>query len=130
MNAMPAEKFLPLHLHELFTYMNQCGVVTITILAQQGLIGNMQNQADLSYLADNVMLLRYYEANGAVRQAISVIKKRSGSHERYIREFQITSKGIRVGPQLKGLQGIMTGTPLISDKFNLAETGEEAATRA
>src|SRR5438045_2829795 len=71
MNAMPAEKFLQLHLHELYSYLNQSGVVTITILALQGLIVHMLSQADLSYLADNVMLLRYYEAHGAVRQAIS-----------------------------------------------------------
>ncbi|HUR45324.1 MAG TPA: ATPase domain-containing protein [Candidatus Saccharimonadales bacterium] len=111
MNAMPAENFLQLHLHELYAYLNQSGVVTITVLAQSGLIGNMRTEVDLSYLADNVLLLRYFEAHGSVKQAISMIKKRSGNHERQIREFEITSKGLRVGRPLTEFQGIMTGTP-------------------
>ena len=127
MNAMPAEKFLQLHLHELYTYLNQLGVVTITILAQQGLIGQMQSQADLSYLADNVMLLRYYEVHGSVKQAISMIKKRSGTHERHIREFEITSKGLRVGRPLKEFQGILTGTPLFSGRLSSSRIEEAAS---
>jgi circadian clock protein KaiC len=127
MNAMPAEKFLQLHLHELYTYLNQLGVVTLTILAQQGLIGQMQSQADLSYLADNVMLLRYYEVHGTVKQAISMIKKRSGAHERHIREFEITARGLRVGRPLKEFQGILTGTPLFSGRLSSSQIGEEAS---
>lgn len=111
LNAMPAEKFLHLQLRELFTYLGQRGVITITTLAQQGLIGTMHSPIDLSYLADTVMLLRYFESQGEVKQAISVIKKRSGLHERTIREFRVTAGGIHVGKPLYEFQGVLTGVP-------------------
>src|SRR5204862_1660675 len=82
LNAMPAERFLTLQLHELLAYLNQQGVITIMVLAQQGLVGMMQSTVDLTYLADTLMLLRYCEARGGVRQALSVLRQRSGNHER------------------------------------------------
>ena len=118
-NAMPEERFLMLQLHELLTFLNTQGVATFMILAQHGLLGAMQAPADLTYLADTVVLLRYFEAQGMIRQAISVLKKRSGFHERTIREFQINSNGIHVGEPLKNFHGILTGIPL----FQSNQTG-------
>lgn len=113
MNAMPAERFLSLQLHELLSYLNQQGVITIMVLAQQGLMGHMQAAVDLTYLADTVVLHRYFEAFGEVRQAISVIKKRSGNHERSIREYKVNAQqGIALGPPLKEYQGVLTGVPI------------------
>lgn len=110
-NAVPEERYLTMQLHELLAYLNQQGVVTIMILAQQGLIGSMQSVVDLTYLSDTVILLRFFESAGAVRQAISVVKKRSGTHERTLRELSITSNGITVGGPLKEFEGILTGVP-------------------
>ncbi len=111
LNAMPAEQFLVMQMHELLAYLNQQGVLSILVLAQQGLIGNMQSPLDLSYLTDTVVLLRYFEFQGSVRKAISVIKKRSGAHEETIREFRLSSKGIGVGPALFEFHGVLTGVP-------------------
>lgn len=116
MNAMPEERFLNLQLHELLAFLNQRGVITIMVLAQQGLIGNMQSAVDLTYLADSVVLLRYYEAYGSVRQAVSIIKKRSGDHERTIREISISEGGIHVGQPLTNFHGILTGIPILNEK--------------
>lgn len=113
LNAMPDERFLIIQLHELLTYLGQAGVATLLIGAQHGLIGmNMQSPVDASYLADAVVLMRYYEAEGEVRQAISVLKKRGGSHERTIRAFSMNSTGVHVGETLKGFRGILTGAPI------------------
>jgi circadian clock protein KaiC len=112
LNAMPNERFLVIQLHELLTFLGQAGVASILIAAQQGLIGNsMQSPIDASYLADSVILLRYFEAMGEVRQAISVLKKRTGPHERTIREFRMTHGRIDVGPQLNEFRGVLTGVP-------------------
>jgi circadian clock protein KaiC len=112
MNAMPEERFLTLQLHELLTYLGQRGVVTIIIVAQHGMMGpNMTVPVDTSYLADTVMLLRYFEHAGAIRQAISVIKKRSGGHEHTLREFAIRGDGLHVGRPLEDFQGVLTGVP-------------------
>ncbi|TDU81328.1 circadian clock protein KaiC [Prosthecobacter fusiformis] len=111
LNAMPAERYLILQLHELLAYLNQQGVITIMVLAQQGLIGQMQSSVDLTYLADTVVLLRFYESRGEVKQAVSVIKKRSGDHERTIRGMTVTAAGIKVGEPLRELQGVLTGVP-------------------
>jgi circadian clock protein KaiC len=117
LNAMPDERFLVLQVHELLSYLNQLGVLTIMVLAQRGLLGHMLTPVDLSYLSDAVIMLRYFEAGGRVRRAISVVKKRSGSHENAIREFQLTSEGVRVGPPLTEFSGILTGTPTyVGDK--------------
>lgn len=111
MNAMPDERFLVLQMHELLSYLSQMGVVTIIVLAQHGIVGPMQTPVDLSYLSDAVLMLRYFEAGGEVRRALSVVKKRSGRHENTIREFQITSKGIIVGAPLRDFSGVLSGTP-------------------
>jgi circadian clock protein KaiC len=111
LNAMPDERFLVLQMHELLSFLNQLGVLTVMVLAQHGLLGQMQTPIDLSYLSDAVIMLRYFEAQGRVRRAISVVKKRSGSHENAIREFQLTAEGLKVGPPLTEFSGILTGTP-------------------
>lgn len=111
LNAMPAEQFLIMQMHELLAYLNQQGMLSILVLAQQGLIGNMQSPVDLSYLTDTIVLLRYFEFEGAVRKAISVTKKRSGIHEETIRQFCLDSRGISVGPALADFHGVLTGVP-------------------
>jgi circadian clock protein KaiC len=112
LQAMPGEQFLALHLHELLTYLNNREILTLLVLAQMGLVGSaMQSPIDVSYLADNILVLRYFETHGQVRQAISMMKKRSGSHERSIRELQLGPKTIRVGAPLSDFQGILSGAP-------------------
>lgn len=111
MNAMPEERYLSLQLHELLAYLNQHGVLTIMVLAQQGIMPAPQSSIELTYLADTVVVLRFFEAHGAVKQAISVIKKRSGNHERTLREFSIDDKGIRIGEPLRNFQGVLKGVP-------------------
>ena len=110
-NAMPSEDYLYLHLHELLTYLNQQGVLTIMILAQHGLVGPMGSPVDVSYLADTVILTRFFEARGAVKKAISVIKKRSGPHESTLRELTMTRKGVELGKPLVEFEGVLTGVP-------------------
>jgi circadian clock protein KaiC len=111
MNAMPNERFLALHLHELLAYLSQRGVTSILLMAQHGLIGaDMQNPLEASYLADTVLLLRYFESIGEVRKAISVIKKRVGKHERTIRELTFND-GITIGAPVRGFQGVLSGVP-------------------
>ncbi|OWW19928.1 ATPase domain-containing protein [Noviherbaspirillum denitrificans] len=112
LHAMPNEKLLATHLHELLTYLGQRGVLTFLIGVQQGMLGsNMSTTVDASYIADNVIMLRYFEARGEVQQAISIFKKRVGRHERTIRQLRITSSGIEVGPVLKQFRGVLTGVP-------------------
>lgn len=110
-NAMPEERFVLVQLHELLAYLGQLDVTTLLVSAQLGLIGQMHTQVDVSYLADNVLLLRYFEAGGTVRQAISVLKKRTGLHERSIRELCITDHGLRISDPLRQFRGILTGVP-------------------
>lgn len=111
LHAMPEERFLIAQLHELLTYLGHKGVVTFLVVAQHGLIGNMSSPIDTTYLADTVVLFRYFEAMGEVRQAISVVKKRSGKHERTIRELKLDSGGITVGLPLREFDGVLAGTP-------------------
>jgi circadian clock protein KaiC len=111
LNAMPDEKFLSIQMHELLIYLGQQGVLTIMTLTQHGMMGSMSSPVDLSYLADTVVLLRYFEAMGHVKKAISVIKKRSGSHEASLREYRIDKLGIQVGQPLRSFQGVLTGVP-------------------
>jgi circadian clock protein KaiC len=112
MNAMPEERFLTLHMHELLSYLGQRGVMTIVVMAQHGLLGRMESQVDVSYLSDSVLLLRYFEAAGHIRLALSVVKKRTGPHERTIREMVIApDHGVRVGPPLVDFQGVLSGVP-------------------
>jgi circadian clock protein KaiC len=111
LSAMPEERFLTTHLHELFAYLNQRGVLTLLVVAQHGLLGAMVSEVDVSYMADTVLLLRYYEMDAEIRQAISVIKKRTGAHARALRELKITTTGVQVGEPLVGFRGILTGVP-------------------
>ena len=111
LTAMPHEEFLHLHLHELLTFLNQQGVMTIMILAQHGLLGHMGTPIDVSYLADSVIITRYFEARGRIRKAISIIKKRSGPHEPAVRELTLETGGVRVGPPLEEFHGVLTGVP-------------------
>jgi circadian clock protein KaiC len=109
--AMPEEQALILHMHELLQYLNRQGATTFLTVAQHGLVGDMKSPVDVTYLADTVILLRYFEALGRVRRAISIVKKRTGSHEDTIREFMIGSNGIILGEPLTGFQGILRGVP-------------------
>jgi circadian clock protein KaiC len=109
--AMPHEEYVHLHLHELLTYLNQQGVMTFMVLAQHGLIGPMGGPIDVSYLADSVIITRFFEAVGTLRKAISIIKKRSGPHESTVRELVMSSEGLTVGPPLTEFQGVLTGVP-------------------
>lgn len=113
--AMPEEGSLILLIHELIQYLNRLGTTTFMTIAQHGLVGNMETPVDITYLADTVILLRYFEAIGAVRRAISVIKKRSGVHEKLIREFTITTgKGLTLGPPIEAFHGVLLGVPTYS----------------
>jgi circadian clock protein KaiC len=109
--AMPEEQFLILHIHELLQYLNRQGATTFLTVAQHGLVGEMKAPVDVTYLADTVVLLRYFEAAGEVRRAVSVIKKRAGPHEKTIREFTIGEHGLQFGEPLTGFQGVLRGVP-------------------
>jgi circadian clock protein KaiC len=124
LNAMPGERDLTLQLHELIAFLNQKGVVTFLILTQHGLVGTMHAEIDVSYLADTVVLLRYFEAEGEIRQVISVLKQRVGRHERTLREFHLEDSGITVGEPLKNFRGILTGVP---DTVNASDKPKDEA---
>jgi len=109
--AMPGEQYLVLHIHELLQYLNRQGASTYLTVAQHGLVGDMKAPVDVTYLADTVILLRYFEAAGSVRRAVSVIKKRAGRHENTIREFDIGEHGLSLGEPLTGFQGVLRGVP-------------------
>jgi circadian clock protein KaiC len=111
--AMPGEHALVLHMHELLQYLNRRGATTFLTVAQHGLVGDMRSPVDITYLADTVVLLRYFEAAGRVRRAISVIKKRTGRHEDTIREYRIGSTGLTLGPPLVNFQGVLRGVPVL-----------------
>lgn len=112
MQAMPDVKFLNIQLHELLSFLNRKGVLSLLTVAQHGLVGQMQAPVDLTYLADTVILLRFFEQSGRIKKAISVIKKRIGKHEDTLREFRIDSEGVRVGKALEEFHGVLTGTPV------------------
>jgi circadian clock protein KaiC len=116
LHSMGDERSLNLQLHELLTYLNQQGIVTILVLSPQGLLGQMKSPVDLTYLADTVLALRFFEANGAVHKAISVLKKRTGNHETTIRELTIASSGIVVSPPLTEFSGVLTGVPVMAER--------------
>lgn len=111
--AMPEENALILHMHELLQYLNRQGATTFLTVAQHGLVGDMQTPVDVTYLADTVVLLRYFEALGRVRRAISIVKKRTGAHEDTIREYRIGSAGITLGAPLTDFQGVLRGVPTL-----------------
>jgi circadian clock protein KaiC len=114
--SMPEEQFLILHLHELLQYLNRQGASTFLTLAQHGMVGDMKQSVDLTYVADTVIMMRYFEALGRVRRAISVVKKRTGRHEDTIREFQIDARGLTLGEPLKEFQGVLRGVPTFVGK--------------
>ena len=117
--AMPEEQALILHMHELLQYLNRQGASTFLTVAQHGLVGEMKAPVDVTYLADTVVLLRYFEAMGQVRRAISIIKKRTGAHENTIREYVIDQRGFTLGGPLAGFRGVLSGVPTL--------LGDEAA---
>jgi circadian clock protein KaiC len=111
MQAMPVADHVTIQLHELLSYLNRNGILSLMTVAQHGLVGQMQAPVDLTYLADTVVLLRYFEQRGRIKKAVSVIKKRIGKHEDTIREFRIDNQGIRVGEPLDEFHGVLTGVP-------------------
>jgi len=123
-NSMPQEQYLTLHLHELLQYLNRVGAATFLTVAQHGMVGDMKSPVDVTYLADTVILLRYFEAFGKVRRAISMLKKRTGSHESTIREFEITGNGLIVGPPLENFKGVLRGVPeYVGDSTSMKAEG-------
>ena len=123
--AMPEEKQLILHMHELLQFLNRQGASTFLTVAQHGLVGDMRAPVDVTYLADTVVLLRYFEAAGRVRRAISIIKKRTSAHEDTIREYRIGSNGITLGEPLTNFQGVLRGVPeIVGDHKLLGEPPE------
>ncbi|MFL6812579.1 MAG: ATPase domain-containing protein [Bradyrhizobium sp.] len=116
--AMPEENSLILHIHELLQYLNRRGAATFMTVAQHGLVGDMKSPVDVTYLADTVVLLRYFEALGSVRRAISIIKKRTGAHESTIREYRIDKRGLTIGEPLDGFQGVLRGVPIYIGEGN------------
>jgi len=116
--AMPQENALILHIHELLQYLNRRGASTFLTVAQHGLVGEIKAPVEVTYLADTVILLRYFEARGDVRRAISVIKKRTGPHEYSIREYQIGPQGLSLGEPLRKFQGVLSGVPTFVGAVN------------
>lgn len=114
--AMPGEHQLILHIHELLQYLNRQGATTFLTVAQHGLVGDMKTPVDVTYLADTVVLLRYFEIAGRIRRAISIVKKRTGAHEDTIREFRIGSRGLVLGEPLNDLHGVLRGVPRLVDE--------------
>jgi circadian clock protein KaiC len=126
LNAMPGERYLTVHLHELLMYLGEKGVATLLVGAHQGLIGQaMVTPVDASYLADAVILMRYFEMRGEMRQAISVMKKRGGKHERSIRDFVLAPGGIKVGEPLRDFRGILTGVPVHDPAERMLAGGDD-----
>ena len=121
LHSMAEERNLNLQLHELLTYLNQLGIVTMLVITPHGLLGNMQTPIDVTYLADTVVALRFFEAEGSVHKALSVIKKRTGDHENTIRALTINASGVSVGPALKHLRGVLGGTPVTAGAGVLEE---------
>jgi circadian clock protein KaiC len=125
-SAMPEERFLQTHLHEMFAYLNELGILSIMVVAQHGLLSAEAGGIDISYLADTVLLLRYFETNGEILQAISVFKKRTGMHERTLRQLQISSEGLVIGEPLRDFRGILTGVPQYGGTERILADGHEA----
>ena len=132
LHAMPSDSFLVLQMHELLSYLAQQGVVSMMILGQHGITGDLRSDIDISYLADTVMMLRFFETAGQVRKSISVIKTRTSDHERTIREFRIDSRGIVIGEPIRNFSGILSGTPVYSraadDLLSLDTPADDSAT--
>jgi circadian clock protein KaiC len=126
LNAMPHERFLSLHLHEMLSFLNKEGVASVLVVAQHGILGEgVMSPLDLSYIADTVILLRYFEAFGRVRQAVSVVKKRLGGHQHTIRELGFTPQGMSVGRELEEFNGVLTGRPVYTGGVKSLATSQE-----
>lgn len=128
--SMPEEHFLSVQLHELFSYLREKGVAVLVTLAQHGLVSeSLQVPLDVSYLADTVVLLRYFESKGVIRKAISVVKKRSGQHERTLREFAMGPGGVHIGPPLEEFRGVLTGSPVYEGSTPMMREGDASRDR-
>lgn len=127
--AMPGERALTLHMHELLQYLNRQGATTFLTVAQHGLVGDMKTPVDVTYLADTVILLRYFEALGCVRRAISIVKKRTGPHENTIREYTIGGHGITLGQPLTKFQGVLRGVPVLHGVNELLDDDDQTGGR-
>jgi circadian clock protein KaiC len=121
--SMPEERFLPVQLHELFSYLREKDVAVIVTMAQHGMVGDLQVPLDVSYLADTVILLRYFENRGVIRKAISVVKKRSGQHEPSLRELAMGAAGVHIGPPLQEFRGILSGSPIYEGSTPMLREG-------
>ena len=126
LQAMPGEQFLTLQMHELLSYLNQQGVTTVLVLGQHGLIGEVRTDVDLSYLSDTTVLLRFFESNGRLRRAITVIKSRTASHASTIHELRLGSDGVEIGAPLEGFEGVLTGLPSYHGSTPMMGTDSDA----
>jgi circadian clock protein KaiC len=125
LQAMPGDRFLLLQMHELLNYLNQKSVITMLILGQHGLFGEIRNDLDLSYLSDAIVLFKFFESRGQLLTALSVVKSRTSAHERTIREFKLGPSGLRVGPALSDFEGVLTGLPTYGGKERLLEADDQ-----
>ena len=111
LQAMPGEKYLLLQMHEMLSYLNQQGVITVLILGQHGIVGEVRSEIDLSYLSDTIVLFRYFESRGHILKAVSVAKSRTTEHQSSVREFRLAQGGVQIGDPLKDFEGVLTGLP-------------------
>ncbi|HBZ07233.1 MULTISPECIES: ATPase domain-containing protein [Massilia] len=126
LQAMPGEQYLTLQMHELLSYLNQQGVTTVLVLGQHGLIGEMRTDVDLSYLSDTTVLMRFFESNGRLRRALTVIKSRTATHALTIHELQLGADGVRIGEPLEGFEGVLTGLPSYRGQTPMMATDADA----
>jgi circadian clock protein KaiC len=122
LQSMPGEQYLLLQMHEMLSYLNQSGVTTLLILGQHGMVGDMRSDIDLSYLSDAILMFRFFEAKGEVRTALSAVKSRTSSHERFIREFKLSANGLQLGDALRDFEGVMTGLPSYDGDVSLLKS--------
>jgi circadian clock protein KaiC len=128
--SMPGEQALLLHMHELLTFLGNRGVVTILIMAQHGMVGETHAPLDLSFMADTIVLLRYFEAGGDVRKAISVLKSRSGRHETTVREYHLSpERGVTAGKPIRDFQGVLTGVPTLTGRASAPSSEDHERAR-
>jgi circadian clock protein KaiC len=119
LHSMPGEQFLLLQMHEILTYLGRRGTKTLLILGQHGLLGDMRTDVDLSYLSDNMLLFRFFEAEGEIRSALAVVKSRTSAHERTIRELRLSADGFEVGQALTDFEGILGGLPAYRGRVSM-----------
>jgi circadian clock protein KaiC len=126
LQAMPGEKYLILQMHELLSYLNQQGVMTVMVLGQHGLIGEIHSDVDLSYLSDATILLRFFEANGRLRRAVTVMKSRTNNHAQSIHELRFNQSGVEIGEPLEGFEGVLMGLPTYRGATPMMSTQDES----